>query len=288
MSEMTLEQVRDWHRKEADNAKGTDAEKIAHIKMHMAMCDAIDAHLTRATVQVTDEMVERACEAYEGAYHWEFQKEQVKENSRTSIRRALESARLAQPVVACDACESTGVFDTDGNGPYDCYACGKKAQRQPQAAQSTISEALNTLEEWALAGNQLHGDDVHRFRAVADKIAPQAAQGGDAVAEVVKDVDAIGDKRLIWYSTAAILDTPIGTKLYPHPAERAAVPDDDARQILRELCDMYVANQHAIGVYDFVSVRSPNGRLADSDTGRVWLRALALAAPTLAGKDGAK
>jgi hypothetical protein len=27
----------------------------------------------------------------------------------------------------CNTCEPNGVFDTEGNGPYDCYACGKKA-----------------------------------------------------------------------------------------------------------------------------------------------------------------
>lgn len=29
----------------------------------------------------------------------------------------------------CNTCEPAGVFATDGTGPYDCYACGKKAEQ---------------------------------------------------------------------------------------------------------------------------------------------------------------
>lgn len=27
----------------------------------------------------------------------------------------------------CDVCHPDGLYDTDGNGPYNCYECGKKA-----------------------------------------------------------------------------------------------------------------------------------------------------------------
>lgn len=30
-------------------------------------------------------------------------------------------------VKECPSCETAGVFATDGSGPFDCYACGKKA-----------------------------------------------------------------------------------------------------------------------------------------------------------------
>ena len=43
-------------------------------------------------VEVDDAMVERACEAYEGPYHFDFQIDQVKENSRISMRAALQAA----------------------------------------------------------------------------------------------------------------------------------------------------------------------------------------------------
>ncbi|PXV54186.1 hypothetical protein SAMN04487785_11435 [Dyella jiangningensis] len=34
----------------------------------------------------------------------------------------------ATPSDECKSCEKDGVYDTAGNGPYDCYACGKKAE----------------------------------------------------------------------------------------------------------------------------------------------------------------
>lgn len=39
---------------------------------------------------------------------------------------------------------------------------------------TSISDALNFLEEWALAGNQLHDDDIQEFRATVKRIAPIA------------------------------------------------------------------------------------------------------------------
>ena len=39
---------------------------------------------------------------------------------------------------------------------------------------TSVSDALNFLEEWALAGNQLHGDDIQQFHATAERIAPIA------------------------------------------------------------------------------------------------------------------
>lgn len=48
------------------------------------------------------------------------------------------------------------------------------AARLSQGAQVSVSDALNRLEDMAVAGEQLHGDDVWRFRALADRIAPQS------------------------------------------------------------------------------------------------------------------
>lgn len=42
---------------------------------------------------------------------------------------------------------------------------------------TSVSDALNFLEEWALAGNQLHGDDIQQFHATAERIAPIALAG---------------------------------------------------------------------------------------------------------------
>lgn len=50
------------------------------------------------------------------------------------------------------------------------------------------------------------------------------------------------------------------------------------REVLAKLCDTYIANQHAIGLHDFVKCVTPKGpRLADSETGILWLEAYRLA-----------
>ena len=38
---------------------------------------------------------------------------------------------------ACDTCIDDGIHATDGSGPYDCYACGKKAKDEPTSATKT-------------------------------------------------------------------------------------------------------------------------------------------------------
>jgi len=64
---------------------------------------------------------------------------------------------------------------------------------------------------------------------------------------------------------------------------RAAVAellDREAKQrdVLERLCEAYIANRHAMGVHDFVKCITPGGnRCADSETGRLWLEAAALA-----------
>jgi hypothetical protein len=65
------------------------------------------------------------------------------------------------------------------------------AERQSAANPCSLSEALNVLENWALHGNTLSGDDVLRFQALVSKIAP-AAKGvtGDIVATAMDAWDA--------------------------------------------------------------------------------------------------
>jgi len=51
------------------------------------------------------------------------------------IYRAMLSARPESPPNClpskeCPTCYADGVYDTDGNGPMDCYTCGKKAARK--------------------------------------------------------------------------------------------------------------------------------------------------------------
>lgn len=41
----------------------------------------------------------------------------------------------------CASCETEGVFATDGSGPFDCYACGKKAAH-PSACELVVDDAM--------------------------------------------------------------------------------------------------------------------------------------------------
>ena len=56
-------------------------------------------------------------------------------------------------------------------------AIDAEIQRQAQVKSCSLSEALNTLEAWSLQGNTLTGDDVDRFHATADRIAPSKGDG---------------------------------------------------------------------------------------------------------------
>ena len=47
-----------------------------------------------------------------------------------------------------------------------------------QETPCSLNEALNVIENWGRRGNTLNGDDVSRFRALADKIAPAQEQPG--------------------------------------------------------------------------------------------------------------
>lgn len=42
----------------------------------------------------------------------------------------------------CTSCETEGVFATDGSGPFDCYACGKKAARPSACELGAVRELV--------------------------------------------------------------------------------------------------------------------------------------------------
>ena len=76
----------------------------------------------------------------------------------------------------------------------------------------------------------------------------------------------------------------VGSDMQKEAAEaRAAVAElmereAKQRDVLERLCEAYIANRHAMGVHDFVKCVTPAGnRCADSETGRLWLEAAALA-----------
>lgn len=58
--------------------------------------------------------------------------------------------------VPCTACELNGVYSTDGEGPFDCYKCGKKATPQ----QFETNRDIQQLADWLLVeptnGERLH------------------------------------------------------------------------------------------------------------------------------------
>ena len=86
--------TRNWHRGMSAAYEDTQATRDFHERMADDIDNAISAILATAKrVEVDDAMVERACEAYEGPYHFDFQIDQVKENSRISMRAALQAAR---------------------------------------------------------------------------------------------------------------------------------------------------------------------------------------------------
>jgi hypothetical protein len=138
---MTLEKVRDFHRKLATDHKAIPPLSEAHAEM----ADAIDAHLSaQAKVQVTDEDVERSIEAHDSVYS---HMDRGHDNRIASMRAALESfaARLSQgdcnPIATeCPRCKNVHearVSDpackmsqgAQGNAPDDasfvCYLIDK-------------------------------------------------------------------------------------------------------------------------------------------------------------------
>ena len=211
---------------------------------------------------------------------------------------AALSARLAQPVVACDACESTGVFDTDGNGPYDCYACGKKSQ----AAQGELSGNSGVLEAQseiarlkavierdrtvfcnllvrlknAVKGRQHLGDENARaasgYNYDEDGFIKEF---GDAYTEIMSALEHA--HRVFQDFTDcpkgnAILEAQVEANAIlskPQPAERAAVPEE-VIELLRDL-SVYRSSRYK-------AVLNAFGNRAKS-----LLDSLS-AAPTLAGK----
>ena len=270
MSEMTLEQVRDELRKEAGNERlgyqggGKWLDKLA---------DAIDAHLTRASVQVTDADVSRACIAYNKKLG--EQGEHVKPSNYATpyfMRAALEdfSARLSQPVVP--------------NGDLMKVFCriaqygAEFAYRHPNWSIESLQDGCEEcLDQW-LKNAGYQNAQPH----------PQAAQGGEAVGEIdclvacrrLKTLvenyehgetgEAFGDKEWLVHDFIAGSDVwSVFESLYSQPAERAAVPEE-VIELLRDL-SVYRSSTYK-------AVLNAFGNRAKS-----LLDSLS-AAPTLAGK----
>lgn len=365
MSEMTLEQVRDELR-----CLYNTSIRPAWPSLE-AWADAIDAHLTRSPVQVTDEDTERLIDigvsAFDRMKTFDMER-RLHYAIGASVKETIESlsARLAQPVVAVqeelDAAKDEvhdlsvelertrqerdkalamswpadaenfayrhlslpGVDGERAWGPWQRFGAQMQisaynvnpSQPHPQAAQVSVSDALNRLEDMAVAGEQMQGDDVWRFRALVDRLAPQAAQGGEAQGEAVAwmktereyheyensaKVDDVG-----YLSTKFLTTVPRDPKgwipLYTHPAERAAVPDGwvlvDRHDLLKLLEANLSAANEAIPLTSGIDfIEDHGGEESDDDMERVAyhlyyglfaaerLRSSLSAAPTLAGKE---
>lgn len=89
--------------------------------------------ISQAPVYISDAVVSRACDVFKKRSLECGYSEKESDSSSRAMRAALQS--IAQPV-------------------------------------KSISEALNFLEEWALSGGKLEGDDIQRVRATVERIAP--------------------------------------------------------------------------------------------------------------------
>jgi len=204
MSDMTLEQAREALAIYSDDLKQPALDLIYDCVA------AIDAHLTRAPVQVTDEDVERAFQAMDAKFRETFPgkiSEEDKPLALVGIRAALESlsARLAQPVVA--------------------------------DVENLVANLQSVRDRW-IASTKHDGLDGD-FDILLDAInyikrsqpRPQVAQGGEAKGEAVAVVSGsdtvLGceSRSLHWLIKDPYSIQP-GTKLYTHPAERAAAPEE--------------------------------------------------------------
>jgi len=298
---MSLEQVRDELHKEACNERpgyqggGKWLDRLA---------DAIDAHLTRAPVQVTDEDVELYKKIHsEGMAIYDAKEREAGRAPRlqasidAGTKHAIKhiSARLAQPVVAMPTWlqglgDSVERVRNEGDGWWvPCSGCyesedGHASTHYPYSTelQCRIGNGCDECGGLGAVWLVWHEADEN----FASKPHPQAAQGGEAqgeaVGEYLANVDAHGGVR--WINGKP----PHGAKLYTHPAERAAVPDGWLIEFSRLLED-YVGACCETAVWNATQsiqpaegMRFPKPRLAKLMD---HVNTLLSAAPTLAGKD---
>jgi len=109
---------------------------------------------------------------------------------------------------------------------------------QPAQAAQPLAEALQVIERYALDGHVMHGDDIERMHAIADKLAPGSAQ---PVAwtrqDTINDDDGrpigMDEPRVVW---GAECPDPGESwmPLYAEPTLGRGVPDDYLASVLAE------------------------------------------------------
>jgi len=324
MSEMTLEQVREALAIYSDDLKQPALDLIYDCVA------AIDAHLTAQAV-LTDEVIDRARNAYKAIkrYHTADYPEpigsirsvvDINRNDDAAWRAALESARLAQPVVdvaALDDVPTVGfvgllVRDSDG---ADCEVKFVHGAELNYEDHHTDSETGFHWEFKACIGRD-------KAKALLSQRQPQGAQGEEVVCELAGHVkDGEDGPYIDWLGEGGMSELPDGTplwllsgadfpvedgmaSLYTHPAERAAVPEGslliDVRGkwydvpipvhlhiiALRDKVEQVETVETLVAVYDAVSRSNLTRDVKTRETKTQVVRdAMLSAAPTLAGKE---
>lgn len=92
----------------------------------------------------------------------------VKAEEKRLERRMLFdlATMLLDSTAKCATCEPEGVFATDGTGPYDCYACGKRAAIAP-AGMVLVPRKLTEAQHLAYWNED---SDDHSEPVTSDKI----------------------------------------------------------------------------------------------------------------------
>jgi len=300
MSEMTLEQAYEqgW-RAAADWADRDDL--VYDIGSPAYKKDRQDriARLTRAPMQVTDDLIDFVAKII--ADHLGHGMREKCERTARDIVEPL-SARLDQPVVAPDGLTSD-VFGDWCNTLTHAYMYVN--ERSLENAKHGIELVLDDLREWQEKLSQPHpqaAQDESKCRrcgatskAKAETMctpdgdscpgceSPLAdrwedAQGGEVQSEAVAVVSGsdtvLGreSRSLHWLIKDPYSIQP-GTKLYTHPPERAAVPEN----VLDRMCQAFYENKGSMKWEKLMDCWKDNYRSN--------MRAALSAAPTLAGKE---
>jgi len=286
--------------------KMTLEQAIGHLDASLLFCDedaweVVKSHLTRAPVQVTDEVARDVAECLQfsgWATGGDFE-----DDFLPDVRRALEYARLARPVADPVDCRNAGA----GNGLCDQCASGnyeqcRYTQRQPQPVAvngltpdllgewcNTLTHAYMYVNERSLE-NAKHGielvlDDLREWQEKLSQPHPQAAQGGEFQGEAEPFCYAVVQKNRL--SQGAMYRTRVEAladgladweideviPLYTHPPERAAVPEN----VLDRMCQAFYENKGSMKWEKLMDCWKDNYRSN--------MRAALSAAPTLAGKE---
>lgn len=85
-----------------------------------------DADAVAKVIDAARQIVKRASDEY--AVGFVLKERAIAADDFDRLRAALDEMQaISAEAKACDTCGDVGVFATDGTGPWDCYACGKKA-----------------------------------------------------------------------------------------------------------------------------------------------------------------